>query len=454
MQYMLLRAITLVSLLSSIMVLAIPKAGAQTLYGSIVGVITDPSGAVVPNAEVKAVNPQTGETRDVKSDSAGRYTIGNVLPGAYEIHVTATGFRPVVTTGVTATINTVTRDDVQMQLGSQAQEISVSGTAAALQTDKSDTHTELTPRELASLPLPNYRNFQSLFNLVPGATPPVFTNSITDVPQRSLSTNVNGSNRNNNNTRVDGAADIFVWLPHATLYVPPEETIETVNITTGSFDAEQGMAGGAAVTITTKSGTNDFHGVAFAFWDDNLLEARNFFYYGKGTPFSLHNIDGGTLGGPIVRNKLFFFGSWEGTRERTNYSALSTVPTAAERNGDFSSYGTTIYDPSTGTATGKGRKPFLNNVVPARELSPITLKLQNLIPMPNQPGTTSNYFSSGTQSLTRDNIDGKVDWDRTPNHHIFGKYSVMKALVICPFSLGPAGGTGLATATARVRPPP
>jgi len=440
---MLLRAITLVSLLSSIMVLAIPKAGAQTLYGSIVGVVTDPSGAVVPNAEVKAVNPQTGETRDVKSDSAGRYTIGNVLPGAYEIHVTATGFRPVVTTGVTATINTVTRDDVQMQLGSQAQEISVSGTAAALQTDKSDTHTELTPRELASLPLPNYRNFQSLFNLVPGATPPVFTNSITDVPQRSLSTNVNGSNRNNNNTRVDGAADIFVWLPHATLYVPPEETIETVNITTGSFDAEQGMAGGAAVTITTKSGTNDFHGVAFAFWDDNLLEARNFFYYGKGTPFSLHNIDGGTLGGPIVRNKLFFFGSWEGTRERTNYSALSTVPTAAERNGDFSSYGTTIYDPSTGTATGKGRKPFLNNVVPARELSPITLKLQNLIPMPNQPGTTSNYFSSGTQSLTRDNIDGKVDWDRTPNHHIFGKYSVMKALVICPFSLGPAGGTGL-----------
>jgi hypothetical protein len=192
-----------------------------------------------------------------------------------------------------------------MQLGSQAQEINVSGTTATLQTDKSDTHTELTPHEMANLPLPNYRNFQSLFNLVPGATPAVFTNSITDVPQRSLSTNVNGANRNNNNTRVDGAADIFVWLPHATLYVPPEETIETANITTGSFDAEQGMAGGAAVTITTKSGTNDFHGTAFAYWDDNLLQARNFFYYGNGTPFSLHNIDGATLGGPIVKNKVF-----------------------------------------------------------------------------------------------------------------------------------------------------
>lgn len=431
------------SLVCLLFTLKTPTMKAQVLYGSIVGTVTDPTGAAVPKADVKAVDPQTGETRGVTTDDAGRFTIGNVMPGVYEVHVTASGFRQITTTGVMATINTVTRVDVQMELGSQTQEINVSGTATPLQTDKSDTHTELSPHEMANLPLPNYRNFQSLINLVPGATPAVFTNSITDVPQRSLSTNVNGTNRNNNNTRVDGAADIFVWLPHATLYVPPEETIETVNVTTSSFDAEQGMAGGAAVTITTKSGTNDFHGVAFAFWDDNLLEARNFFYYGNGTPFSLHNIDGGTLGGPLVKDKLFFFASWEGTRERTNYSAFSTVPTAAERNGNFGIFGTTIYDPSTGDATGKGRTPFLNNVVPASEFSPITVKLQSLIPMPNQPGTTSNYFSSGTQVLNRDNIDSKIDWNRTPNHHIFGKYSVMKALVICPFSLGAAGGTGL-----------
>jgi hypothetical protein len=430
-------------LLVFLLALDTPITRAQVLYGSIVGTVTDQSGAVVPKADVKAFNPQTGETRDVTSDDAGRYTIGNVVPGTYDVRVTAPGFRQVTTKGVTATINTVTRIDIQMELGSQTQEVNVSGAAAALQTDKSDTHAELSPHEVENLPLPNYRNFQSLFNLVPGATPAVFTNSITDTPQRPLSTNVNGTNRNNNNTRVDGAADIFVWLPHATLYVPPEETIETVNVTTSSFDAEQGMAGGAAVTITTKSGTNDFHGVAFAYWDNNLLEARNYFYYGQGTPFSLHNIDGATLGGPIVKNKLFFFGSWEGTRERTNYSALSTVPTAAERQGNFSSYGTAIYDPSTGDATGKGRTPFLNNTVPASEFNPITVKLQNLIPMPNQPGATSNYFSSGTQALDRDNIDSKVDWNRTQNHHIFGKYSVMKALVNCPFSLGAAGGAGL-----------
>jgi hypothetical protein len=430
-------------LASAVILLKLPVLQAQVLYGSIVGTVTDQTGAVLPNAQVKAVNPQTGESRDVVTDEAGRFSLSNVLPGDYELRISAPGFRPVVTSGVTATINTVTRTDIHMELGSQSQEVKVSGSAAVLQTDKSDTHAELSSREMANLPLPNYRNFQSLFSLVPGATPPQFTNAITDTPQRPLSTNVNGTNRNNNNTRVDGAADIFVWLPHATLYVPPEETIETTNITTGSFDAEQGMAGGAAVTITTKSGTNDFHGVAFAYWDNNWLQARNYFYYGNGTPFSLHNIDGATLGGPIVKNKLFFFGSWEGTRERTNYSALSTVPTLAERNGDFSSFGTTIYNPATGDANGRGRSPFPNNQVPATQFNPISQKLQNLIPLPNQPGTTSNYFSAGTQALDRDNIDAKVDWNRTENHHIFGKYSVMKALVNCPFSLGAAGGAGL-----------
>src|SRR4051812_7725079 len=401
------------SLLLLMLTLELRVADAQVLYGSIIGTVTDPSGAVVPKAEINAVNPQTGETRNATADDAGRYTIANVLPGTYEIRVSAPGFSKVTASNVTASINTVTRFDVQLQVGSQTQAIDVTASAAVLQTDKGDTHTELSPREMANLPLPNYRNFQSLYSLVPGATPPVFTNSITDTPQRPLSTNVNGTNRNNNNTRVDGAADVFVWLPHATLYVPPEETIETVNITTGSFDAEQGMAGGSAVTITTKSGTNGFHGVAFAYWDDNHLAARNFFYYGNGTPFSLHNIDGGTLGGPIVKNKLFFFGSWEGTRERTNYSALSTVPTVAERSGNFSSYGTPIFDPTTGDSTGKGRTQYLNNIVPADRFNPISVRLQNLIPMPNQPGTTSNYFSAGTQALDRDNIDAKIDWNRT-----------------------------------------
>jgi hypothetical protein len=295
--------------------------------------------------------------REVTTDAEGRYTIGNIVAATYDVQISAAGFRQVTMTGVTATLNTVTRLDVQMELGSRTQEATVSGSAAQLQTYKSDVHTERNPHEMANMPLPNYRNLQSLINLVPGATPAQFTNSITDTPRRSLSTIVNGTNRNNNNTRIDGAADVFVWLPHVTAYLPLEETIETINVATSSFDAEQGMAGGAATTLTTKSGTNAFHGVAFAYWDDNHLQARNYFYYGQGTPFSLHNIDGGTLGGPIIKDKLFFFGSWEGTRERTNFSMLSTVPTADERNGDFSAYETPIYDPLTGDSTDTGYKP-------------------------------------------------------------------------------------------------
>src|SRR6202011_3851353 len=145
------------------------------------------------------------------------------------------------------------------------EQVTVEASTVTLQTEKTDLHTDLTEKAILEMPLNQYRNFQTLINLVPGATPGSFQNAIADTPERGLSTNVNGTNRNNNNTRVDGAADVFVWLPHATLYVPPEETIETANITTSSFDAEQGMAGGASVTLTTKSGTNQYHGVAFAY---------------------------------------------------------------------------------------------------------------------------------------------------------------------------------------------
>ena len=446
--------LAIVVLLSVISVPATaPTAVAQVLYGSLVGTVTDQSGAVVPNAQVKAVNPATGETREVTADEAGRFTLGNVTPGTYAVRISAPGFRQYNKTGVEAAVNTVSRVDVQLEVGVETQQVTVASSTTSLQTDKSDVHTDFNPHEMSNLPLPAYRNYQSLYSLVPGATPPLFQNSVTDTPQRSLTTNVNGTNRNNNSTRVDGAGNTFVWLPHHVAYVAPEETIETVNITTNGFDAEQGMAGGASVIVVTKSGTNQFHGVGFAYWDNNLLQARNFFYYGKGTPFSLRNIDGGTLGGPIVKNKLFFFGGWEGTWERTSYSSLFTVPTQAQRNGDFSSFGTPIYDPATGDpATGRNRTAFPGNQIPPSRMSPIAQSLQSLIPLPNQPGTNANYFNSGIQALDRNNFDFKVDWNRTPAHHIFGKYSAMKALVNCSFGLGAAGGPGLCNGGAGTAP--
>src|SRR5437016_3603616 len=324
------------------------------------------------------------------------------------------------------------------------------------------------------MPMNQYRNFQTLINLVPGATPGVFQNAIADTPERALSTNINGTNRNNNNTRVDGATDVFVWLPHHAVYVPPAETIQEVNISTNNFDPEQGMTGGAAITVITKSGSNQFHGVLFEYHEDQALRARQFFETAAVSPRkgkSILNDLGGTLGGPIKKDKLFFFGSYDGTFERDNRAAgggLQTLPTAALRAGDFTgilgnyvcSDGSTsatpcaspffvtdtnnvvqqdrvgmIFDPSTGAANGTGRKQFAGNKLPG--IDSIAAKILALIPsVPAGAPETSNFFSSATQSLNRNNFDGKVDWNRTSKHAIFAKYSAMKSVFTGQPSLG------------------
>ena len=156
--------------------------------------------------------------------------------------------------------------------------MTVESKSELLQTDTADVHTELKATEITSIPLNQFRNYQALINLVPGATPGVFQNAETDTPARSLSTNVNGQNRNNNGTKTDGATNINIWLPHHNVYISPAETIDTVNVSTNNFDAEQGMAGGAAVTVITKSGTNQFKGSAFEFYNSDKLNATPYFF--------------------------------------------------------------------------------------------------------------------------------------------------------------------------------
>jgi len=229
-------------------------ASAQVLYGSIVGVVEDPSGAVVPGATLTLTNVATGIARDIVADDQGRYTAVNMPPGTYTITVTAPGFRTTTRPGVEVTINNVTRVSIRLEVGQLSdQSVTVTGSAVVLQTDRSDTRAELTSKTVVELPLVNFRNYQSLINLVPGATPSVEQNSMGASPQRSLTTNINGTNRNNNNTRVDGAINVYIWLPHHTLYNPPVEAIDNVNISTSSFDAEQGMAGGAAMPFSASN---------------------------------------------------------------------------------------------------------------------------------------------------------------------------------------------------------
>src|SRR6266567_3892703 len=422
------------------------RAGAQVLYGSVTGTVTDQSGAGVPKAHVVLTNRATNVQREADADDTGHYVVIDVSPGNYDLTVKAGGFKPLTQTNLTVTANTVTNSDASLQVGTMSQQVTVEASAVTLQTEKTDLHTELSEKAILDMPLNQYRNYQTLINLVPGATPGVFQNAIADTPERALSTNINGTNRNNNNTRVDGATDVFVWLPHHTVYVPPAETIQEVNISTNNFDPEQGMTGGAAVTVITKSGTNQLHGVLFEYHEDQALRARQFFETAANSPRkgkSILNDLGGTFGGPIKKDKLFFFGSYDGTFERDNRGGLQTLPTAALRAGNFTGTGTTIYSPSTGNPDGTGRTAFANQA--AIPIDPIAAKIIALLPATNVTVNgvtpeTSIYFSSATQRLNRNDFDGKVDWNRTSRHTIFAKYSAMKSVFHGQPSLGQAIG--------------
>ena len=425
-------------LLLAIAIAVTPAANAQVLYGSIVGTVTDESGASIPGATVSIMNTGTGASQEGSTSEVGLYRFINVQAGSYDVTVNSDGFRAYLSEGVTVTVNTITRVDIPMQVGAVTEQITVEATAARLQTEKSSTSAEITSEAVTSLPLPGFRNYQSLVNLVPGATPARFQNSILDTPARSLSTNINGTNRNNNVTRIDGAASINVWLPHHAGYVAPADTVETVNITTGAGDAEQGLSGGASTTVITKSGTNELHGSAFWFHDNQRLRARNFFSPTK--PVSNYNNFGGTLGGPIVRNKVFYFFGYDKTTQRV--SGVRTgdeVPTADQRAGDFSSY-VDIFDPFTGNADGTGRTQFANRTIPMARQSQIARNIQEFYPMPNAPGIDNNFKSAGAPPFARQQIDPKVNWNVNDKYSLWGKYSNMLAPVSGTAIFGEAGG--------------
>ncbi len=181
------------------------RAGAQVLYGSVTGTVTDQTGAAVPKAHVVVTNRATSVARGADADDTGHYVITDVSPGNYDLTVKAGGFKPLTQTNLTVTANTVINADAKLQVGAVSEQVTVEASTVTLQTEKSDIHTELSEKAILDMPLNQYRNYQTLINLVPGATPGVFQNAIADTPERALSTNINGTNRNNNNTRVDAS---------------------------------------------------------------------------------------------------------------------------------------------------------------------------------------------------------------------------------------------------------
>jgi hypothetical protein len=441
-------------LFSAVCALAAPAA-AQVLYGTLVGTITDPQQASIIGATVVAKSDATGYQVEAKSDDRGAYEFRNLPPGVYNVKITASGFTSFDAKDIAVTANNILRIDATLKVGNVTEVITVGAEVVQLQTDKSDVHYDIQAKELTQIAIGGYRNFQSIMDFIPGTTPAAFQNASTDSPARALTTNVNGTARNSNNTRIDGAASVFTWLPHHAYYIPPLESVDTVNVSTNNFDAEQGMSGGAAVSVITKSGTNQFHGVAFWYHMNHKVGAKNLFFNpntpaGPGTPQRIDNQAGGTIGGPIKRDKLFFFGSWERTTTAERGTGLLSVPTAQVKSGNFAGL-TTVFDPATGTAAGRNRTPFPDNIVPASRFSAAAVTLQNLIPLPNS-GTSqlSNFFAASPYYFRRDMADAKVNFTPNSKTNVFGKFSTMIAPVTggAPFgdALGgyPGGAAGAA----------
>jgi hypothetical protein len=416
------------------------KAPAQIINGSIIGTVSDPSGAVIQNSTVTAVDTGTGLKRVVTTDAGGRYDMTSLAPGTYTVTATSTGFRPLEKSNVIVTPGAAVRVDLQLQVGAATQEVSVSALAVQLQTDKADTHTELSGQNVTTLPLGGNRNYQTLINLTPGATPAAFINSNTDNPSVPLNTHINGAAGQTNVTRIDGAESVNIWLPQYAGYNTPAEDVDVVNVTTSASDAEQGYGGASSISVVTKSGTNEIHGSGFEFHNDQHLNARNFFLKGK-KPVGIYNNFGGAIGGPIKKNKLFYFGSFDGTAQKTSANNLYTVPTADQRAGNFSAYkNTSLYNPFTGNADGTGRALFPNNQLPTALLSPQSLAVQSYLPLPNQPGTVNNYAVGASPAINFWRTDVKVDWNAASKASVFFKYDNMYATSGSVGIFGVAGG--------------
>ena len=412
---------------------------------------------MVPKATVVLTNKQTGSVRETTTDDAGRFSVLSVVSGVYDIRVTAAGFRTLSRTDIDVSINTVTRQDLKLEVGQASEQVTVSASAAVLQTDKSDVRHELTGQTIQNLPLPGYRNYQSLLALVPGATPPAFQNAVVDTPGRALRSFVNGTATNNNNTLTDGAVNINIWLPHHVAIVQPSESIETVNVSTGSFDAEQGMAGGAAVTLATKSGTNNLHGTGWWFNNNQHFNSDPTYFRPNGytKPVAILNIFGGNIGGPIKKDKLFYFFNFERTTERTGQFGSYSVAPADFRAGDFSKWTSlsTVYDPLSAPQNQNGaRTPFANNIIPSNRINPLFPNIYKDMPMPNQISVTDplnlsgNYGVGGVLRLNRNQYDTKMNYNVNQKMTVWGKYSRMDAPVEGKYPFGDLGGSALGTA--------
>jgi hypothetical protein len=407
---------------------------AQTTTGTILGTITDSTGGGVPSAKITITNTGTQARVEVAANEAGNYTAPLLPPGRYSVRVAASGFSTVDREGIQLNIQQHARVDVVLQVGQVNEAVTITADAAVVEATASSVGKVVNNKAILELPL-NTRNVYSLVNLTPGVTGGIGN------AHNGVGFSVNGARGGTFDVLVDGSSAAFPTVNGFTgvSVFPPVDAVAEFKLQAQNFNAEFGRSMTAVLNLVYKSGTNEFHGSAFEFLRNSVLDANSFFANQRGVPLASfkRNQFGGQFSGPIFKNKTFFLVSYEGLRERSFAETTRTVPTALQRTGDFSQTRSsvtqliTIFDPATTrpnpNGSGSIRDAFPNNRIPSNRFDPVSTNLLRWYPTPNQPGDAgtlqNNFYANGANRFDTNNFDVKVDHNLTDRQRIFGRFS-------------------------------
>ncbi|HEY7499441.1 MAG TPA: carboxypeptidase regulatory-like domain-containing protein [Vicinamibacterales bacterium] len=423
--------------------------GAQSVTGTILGTVTDSSGAVVAGAKVTIVNEGTGLARTVTADSNGEYTVPALPTGHYTITSEMTGFKTVALSNIEVGVDQRVRINIKHEIGAMTESVNVTAETPLLQTSSSELGTTVTNQQIEALPL-NGRNFVNLTRTIPGVLRGIPGANIDGAGslawRASASFSANGQRPRDNNYMLDGVDNNETWLQTVVIF-PSVDALDEFKMQTSTYSAEYGRSLGGVVNLQIKSGTNNMRGSGFEFHRNDAFDANNFFNNraGRAKPDFKQNQFGGTLGGAIFRDKTFFFTDYQGHRETQGQTFLSTVPSLAMRRGDFSEITRPIYDPTTG-------QPFQGNIIPSGRIDPVARNIvDQLYPEPNTTGTRqasngqtiNNYLINPIKERQDNQFDVKVDHNLSSGSRFFTRYSFQKTHRLQPATLphGDAGAT-------------
>src|SRR5713226_8997728 len=420
----------------------VPPAWAQAVSATLIGTVTDSSGATVPNATVTATETRTGVLRKTSTTADGVYTIPYLAPGVYRVEIESAGFKKSSRDNVELAVSSTVRVDATLEPGNITETVEVRAESPLLQTDRSEVARNFASQNVTELPLAN-RSFQALAGLVAGVTPPTVDFTTLEDPQGTTFFRANGQADASNNTLVDGVDNTNPTLG-LTIYIPPAEVVQDVQVSTSNYNAEFGRAGGAIVNMVTRGGTNQLHGSLWEFHRSTNLRARDFFNtVDRPKPTFIRNEFGAAAGGPIVKNKTFFYAAYQGRYLRQATTTITSLPVDAWLRGDFSGVpGLNIFDPATGNKDGTGRLAFQDNRIPQNRLHSVSNKLLPLLPRPNGSGFVNNLNLNVPFSYDGKSPDARIDHNFSDRTKIFAKFNYAKYAVRQQAALGPVIGEG------------